>query len=475
VTRTRSFTLASLGCPKNRVDSERILAAMIGSEFAFTEQAEQADVIIVNTCAFIEPAVEESIDTILDYKAENDDAFLVVAGCLPLRYKEDLRDSLPEVNLFITPDQIDELPVLIRAATRAKNGELSDTINCHPNVREPKHEKSGAAGDLKLERPQIRLNPDERLSYRISGRETRILSTAGYAYLKISEGCSRKCAYCTIPSIRGPLKSTSQDDLLSEASYVASQGVRELVLVAQELNAYGREKGKKDALVQLLRRLDQVDGLRWIRLMYLHPDSIPADLPSVINNSDKILAYLDIPFQHISSRVLKSMGRPWRGDRIRKLVDKLRKEIPGLVLRTTFMIGFPTEGENEFRELAEFINTYDIERVGIFQYSPEEGTPAFEMGDPVPLELKQARANELESIFSLNLKKRNRKKVGRLMEALVEGISQESDLILQGRLWDQAPEIDGVLYVTEGQATAGEIHSIRITGTYKADFFGQIE
>ncbi len=425
--------MISLGCPKNRVDTERILAVMSNAGYSYCDDPGTAGTIIINTCAFIEPAVQESVDTILDISEEYPGALLVVAGCLPLRYKEDLQTSLPEVRLFVTPDSIADLP---RQLGQVRSASF--------------------AGPCALN----------------SGR---ILTTPGYAYLKIAEGCSRKCAYCTIPSIRGSLISRDLSDLEQEAACLAARGVRELVLVAQDLTAYGTDRGEKNALLRLVDRLAQVDGIQWIRLMYLHPQGISKQLPNIFNKSAKVLPYLDVPFQHISDEVLKGMSRPWRGDKIRKLVETLRKEISGLVLRTTLMVGFPLEQEKHFQELKDFVASFHIEHVGVFTYSPEEGTPAFHLGDPVPDDVKQARANELRGIHSRFMEQRLAGKMKTVQQCLVEGVSEESDLLLQGRTWDQAPEVDGVLYITGGHAVASEIHNVRITGFHEADLFGEIE
>jgi len=436
LTQNRLFNLVSLGCPKNRVDAERILSVMTRGGFVFTDNPAHADFIIINTCAFIEAAVEESIDTILDHVADNNQARIIVAGCLPLRYHESLQESLPEVGLFITPDRIGALPGLIRG--------LSPSI-----VRKAVHEV---------------LPPEDG----------RIVTTPGYAYLKISEGCSRGCHYCTIPSIRGTLRSEDPRRLEQEAAELAAAGVRELVLVAQDLTNYGRDRNERIALPRLLKRLDKTQGIRWIRLLYLHPNGIPRTLAQIINESEKILPYLDIPFQHVSEKVLRSMGRPWKKDYLRKLVDGLREEIEGLVLRTTFMVGYPTEGENEFAELRDFVTETRIERVGVFAYSPEEGTRSWQLGDPVPREVKEARADEIRAINLQFTRERNRSKIGSVEECLVEGFSEESELLLQGRCWDQAPEIDGILFITAGTAAAGEIHRVKITGAHEWDLVGEI-
>ncbi len=429
------FNLVSLGCPKNRVDAERILSVMTAAGFVYTEEISQAQVIIVNTCAFIEAAVEESINSILDYRMQNRNAYLVVAGCLPLRYREELAKELTEVDLFITPEMIGDLVKFLNASFEGRAAQR------------------GASR---------------------SSAQDRILTTPGYAYLKIAEGCSRACRYCTIPSIRGPLRSADVREIEQEATAIAARGVRELVLVAQDLTSYGADRREKGALVGLLKRLETIKGIRWIRLMYLHPGSVPRDLPVLIKDSEKILPYLDIPFQHISDTVLRSMGRPWKGDKIRTLVQRLRAQIDNLVLRTTLMVGYPTEGEKEFKELRDFVSSAQIEHVGVFAYSPEEGTRAWSLGDPVPQEAKEARAAEIRAVHAKFVTNRNRGRVGRVEECLVEGVSEESELLLQGRCWDQAPEIDGTLYITAGTAVAGEIHRVKLTDAYEFDLFGEI-
>ncbi len=444
--RNKSFHLISLGCPKNRVDSEKILFTMISAGFAYAEDPAKAAILIINTCAFIEPAVEESIDTIFDYRDENKKAFLVVTGCLPLRYKQNLRKILPEVNVFLAPDKIQNLPMLLESYISGKKRTLQAPVRCATEI-------------------------DRKYS---SVYGSRILTTPGYAYLKISEGCSRSCSYCTIPSIRGSLHSFDPDFLKLEADHLAAQGVRELILVAQDLTAYGLDSGEKKGLVRLIRDLNEIENINWIRLMYLYPDTIPSGLPELIRESGKVLPYLDIPVQHISPEVLKAMGRPWKGDRIKRMIDRLRREIPGVVLRTTLMVGFPTEGEKEFRELRDFVESTEMEKVGVFTYSPEEGTSAFKMGDPICAELKNARAQEIRSIHSRFENKRNKSRIGKIEDALIEGVASETEFLLEARTWDQAPEIDGTLYITAGNSTAGEIHKVRITDSHGSDLFGEI-
>lgn len=457
---------------------------MAHAGFTYTEDAREAAVAIINTCAFIEPAVEESIDAILDAHAGNREALLVVAGCLPLRYGAGLEKPLREVDLLVKPHQIPELPLLVESAL--KSGEAS---RGSPKPAGAGRGRGGARSEktstpARAKADLIRTRSQETAAPPVQGGsgkkeerrgwDERILTTRGYAYLRIAEGCRRRCRYCTIPSIRGPLKSVGMWELVEEARFLSLHGARELVLVAQDLTSYGLDRGETQGLVRLLERIREVEGIRWIRLMYLHPAGIPKGLSKIINESENILPYLDIPFQHVSDTVLKSMGRPWKSDRIRELVERLRSEIDGLVLRTTLMVGYPAEGDREFAELREFVESFAIEHVGVFTYSPEEGTAARRLDDPVPREVKEARAEEIRRLHARFMRKRNRSRRGSVQECLVEGFSEETDLLLQARSWDQAPEVDGIVYITAGNAVAGEIRKVKITGAHGADLFGEL-
>ncbi|MCX5873973.1 MAG: 30S ribosomal protein S12 methylthiotransferase RimO, partial [Deltaproteobacteria bacterium] len=429
------FNLISLGCPKNRVDSEKILHAMLTAGFEHTEDTKSADILVINTCSFIQPAVEESISAILDNASENPDAFLIVAGCLPLRYGESLRELLPEVDLFIKPEQIGAITELIRSRSpEIKIAQISSCQSINPLVS------------------------SDRGAYEFN----RALSTPGYAYLRIADGCDHACKFCAIPLIRGKLRSEAIDDLVREAQELTDRGVKEIVLVAQDLTSYGRDLGLKDGLIRLLEKLDLIRGIDWIRLMYLYPSGVTSDLIHTIRDSKKILPYLDVPIQHVSDWVLKSMGRPWRGAhaQIKKLIDLLRSEIPEIVIRTSLMVGFPTEADYDFDELKNFLKQFELDHVGVFTYFQEEGAPADKLGDPIPKKVKNSRARALRSIHSMFIKKKNKKRIGSIEQAIVEGFSEETELLLQGRLWDQAPEIDGKLYITDGTATVGEITKV---------------
>jgi ribosomal protein S12 methylthiotransferase len=464
-TPAKAFTLVSLGCPKNRVDSERILHAMVHHGFVFTQEAPQADIVIVNTCAFIQPAVEESIDVIMDLRAAAPRAILVVAGCLPLRYKDELVDALTEADLFITPAQIPLLPEL-----------LNQCASEHTRVPPRRgRTRSIAESARPLSSVVDSPIPDAYCCGHGPDAAGRIVTTPGYAYLKIADGCNRVCRYCTIPKIRGRFRSEPLDVLVEESKRLAAAGVKEIVLVAQDSVRYGRDLAMKTGLCGLVRAIAEIPDIQWIRLMYLHPHTIPSELPQLVNECEKLLPYLDVPFQHVSPKVLQNMGRPWKGDYIRKLVDSLRTHIPGLVLRTTFMVGFPGEGDAEFKMLRDFVASYRIEHFGVFEYSAEEGTPAFALGDPIPSSVKKERADELRDLHLHLAAKRNRARIGSTEKAIIHGVSSESEYLLEGRLWDQAPEVDGLLYITDGVADPGKIHNVLITDTYEVDFFGAIE
>lgn len=429
----------SLGCPKNRVDTEKIMFVMSNAGYCYREDPTEADVIIINTCAFIEPAVEESINTILDYGNDNPDALMLVAGCLPLRYRADAAEALPEVDLFLEPKDIPNLPTILHRILFPGDPPGSTL----------------AKASLSVDRG-------------------RLITTPGYAYLRVADGCNRHCAYCSIPSIRGRMKSETIDDLEMEAADLTTKGVAELILVAQDLCSYGIDLKLKNGLVKLLERLSKLDPVSWIRLMYLHPNGLPKGLLELIRNSDKILPYLDIPIQHISSKVLGDMNRPRDSEAIKKLIDTARDKVPGIALRTTVMVGYPTETDDDFGELRDFIETAEFDRLGVFSYCPEEATPAFVMGDVVPQKVKEDRALEIEKIHSVFLEKKNRARVGSTVDAIIEGYSAETDLLLEGRLWDQAPEVDGKLYITDGNAVSGGTYRVRLTEFNGTDFFGEI-
>jgi len=418
----------SLGCPKNRVDTETMLAglAAAGDRLAVTPHAEQAEIVVVNTCAFVEDAKVESIDTILDLARLREEGRLeklIVAGCLAQRYPEELSRELPEVDHFVGTNDVGLVTEILdgRTGTRVLVG-----------------------------------NPDRR-DY--DWEAPRVNSMPGYtAYLKVAEGCSNACAFCVIPSLRGPQRSRAIESVVAEAERLAAAGTVELNLVAQDLTAYGYDLSPRRSLTALLEALVEVDGVRWIRLLYAYPRSFPRGLVELMASAPKIVPYLDLPLQHISDGVLRAMRRGTTGDTIRRRVAELRERVPGVALRTTFLVGYPGETDADFRQLLDFVREARFERLGAFAYSAEEGTPAFELSDPVDAELRVARLDELMYVQRDISRAANEARLGERVEVLVEGPSAESELVWSGRTAQQAPEIDGTCYLTDAEGLRpGEI------------------
>lgn len=418
----------SLGCPKNRVDTERLLGAL-GSGVVPAESPSRADLVIINTCGFIQPAIEESLDTVFEAVQEVGESagdhrpVLAVAGCLVSRFGDSLRDEIPEVDLWLTTDQIDQWPDMARKALSR------DTDPSAP----------------------------------------RALSTGpGHAYLKISEGCSHNCRFCTIPSIRGPHKSWTVDHLLDEAKQLLSTGVPELVVVGQDSTAYGSDLGEADAVKRLMSGLCSLSGLDWLRVMYLYPAGLTDDLLAFLRDLGRpFLPYFDIPLQHAHPDVLKSMGRPFARDP-RRVIDRVRKYFPEAALRTTFIVGYPGETDESFQVLADFVREVRFHHLGVFPYWPEDGTPAAAMPNQVEDAVKQARRDEIMAIQTEISREIMASHVGRTMEVLVERESPEWPGLYIGRTWFQAPEVDGVTYVSappESPLTPGTIVSAEIEGS----------
>lgn len=440
----KKLCLVSLGCPKNLVDSEVMLGLLEQDGYAVCPDPKDADLLVVNTCGFIQSAVEEAIDEILHLsriKESNPQARLVVTGCLVQRYGEELREELPEVDLFIGVDGFQNIGAILRDATIGKRG--------------------------------IHLAPP--LFIMDSSLPRRISTPAHRAYLKISEGCSNRCSYCLIPSIRGPLRSRPLDDLVIEAKKLGDEGVRELTLVGQDVTAYGIDLANKQAnLPGLLTALLQNSTIDWFRLLYLYPNRITDELLALMAGEKKVLNYLDIPLQHVSSHILKKMNRPFNRAQIDSLLERIYKKVPTAAIRTTFIVGFPGEKESDVEEIADFLKTYRLNNVGIFPYSNEEGCAAEHFPDQCSEDEKQERYDylmELQSEISLS---KNREYVGRTLPVLVEGISRESELLLEGRTEFQAPEIDGCVYITDGRCRQGDIVNVTITEAHPYDLVGTI-
>jgi len=433
--------LVSLGCPKNLVDSETMLGLLSAEGFSITGREEEADVLIVNTCSFINDAKEESIKTILELarlKASGRLKTLLVAGCLAQRYPDELVREMPEIDGLIGTGDVGEI---VRAVRRALSGERVSPCGAPGTL-------SGAAAP-------------------------RLLSTPSYtAYLKIAEGCDNRCAYCVIPEIRGPYRSRPLEDVLQEAASLAAMGVHELILIAQDTTRYGLDLYGRPALAGLLGKLSRLEGIAWLRVMYAYPALVNDELLEVMAAEPKICRYLDIPLQHVSDAILTRMNRRGKRKDITTLVRQMRTAVPGITLRTSFIVGFPGETEEDFRELLDFMKTVRFDRVGVFTYSPEEGTPAAGMSGQVPEEVKAARK---ESAMLLQRKislERNRAKVGRELTVLVEGRTGGKG-VFYGRSEGDAPEIDGKVFVRAGRdLSAGELVRVRVTGAREYDLEG---
>jgi len=432
--------MATLGCPKNRVDSEVMLGTLGARGYTLVERPEDASVIVVNTCAFIGPAKQESVDTILELaelKKTGRCNTLVVTGCLSQRYGPELAKEMPEVDHFLGTGAYVQIGDLLAAEAAPR---------------------------------QIIPDPD----YVHDARTPKVNSSPKWtAYLKISEGCDNACAFCIIPTLRGAQRSRPIDDLVAEARTLAASGVRELNLVAQDLTAYGHDLPGRPQLHQLLEALCTVD-VRWIRLHYAYPRVFPDTLIEVMAREPKIAKYLDMPLQHASDRLLRSMRRGRDSAFLIALLAKLRARIPGLTFRTSLIAGLPGETEDDFALLKEFVRTQRFERMGCFQYSDEEGTAAYDFADKVPQKVIERRWREVMAVQKRINREQNRALIGKRLEVLVEGPSPESEHLLVGRHEGQAPDIDGVVYINDGFGYPGEFVTVEVTEAHDYDLVGRV-
>ena len=440
----QKVSMVSLGCPKNLVDAEVMLGVLSRQEYEITTDEKDADVIIVNTCSFIKEAKQESIDAILDLAERKRDGrchTLIVSGCLPQRYQEELALELPEVDIFIGTGD-------------------------YPRIAEILAEKGGVEGQL-----QYIGDPDFIYDETLPRLNS---SPAWYSYLKIGEGCSNCCSYCIIPQLRGAYRSRPLEALVAEAERLVARGVKEINVISQDITRYGSDLEDGSTLETLIRRLAAIDGLRWIRLLYAYPDGITDSLIELIRDEPKVCKYLDIPIQHISDPVLKAMKRRSSEQQIRDLIAKLRSEIPTIALRTSLIVGFPGETVDDFNSLMQFVEQTHFERLGVFCYSKEEGTPAAEMPEQVSERVKRERYRKLMRAQARLSFRRNRALIGQTEEVIVEGYSEETELLLKGRSSRQAPDIDGQVYITAGTADVGDIVTLRITDSSDYDLIGEI-
>lgn len=446
----------SLGCPKNRVDSEIMLGELAQRRYEVVDNAEDADLLVVNTCSFVEEAREESVDTILDLaRAKTESGApkkLVVAGCLAQRYGAELTKEIPEVDLFLGTGDHWRIGQILDGDAAASA--LAD----------------GAAPAEPAPRSVV-----GRPGYNYDAYSPRLLTTPAWtAYVKIAEGCSQVCAFCIIPTLRGGQKSRPIDDIVAEARMLALGGALELNLIAQDLTHYGDDRKDAASLEALLRELVKVDGIRWIRLLYCYPHNFTDGLVELIATEPKIAKYVDMPLQHIAQPMLERMRRRFSDDDTRRLVAKLRRDVPEMTFRTTFIVGHPGETEDEFKALLDFVSESRFERVGVFKYSREDGTRSARMDGQVMGIVKDERYHRLMMLQQGISSEINQAMVGREVDLLVEGTSTETDLLLQGRTQGQAPDIDGVTYINEGYAPAGTMVRAEIVEAGDYDLVARI-
>ncbi|MZH45615.1 MAG: 30S ribosomal protein S12 methylthiotransferase RimO [Nitrospinae bacterium] len=434
--------MVSLGCPKNAVDSERVLGDLSTSGFKLTQDEKDAEVIIVNTCGFIESAKKESVDTILEmarHKTEGNCKQLIITGCLAERYGQELLDEIPEIDHMLGVGQYPQLKNIIEE-------------------KDP------------LSRNHVATPAEYYESY-----TDRLLTTAFYtAYLKISEGCSNRCAFCIIPKMRGPMRSRSPESILAEAEHLAGKGVKELNLISQDTTMYGFDLAMKDGLVRLLKELVKVDGLEWIRLLYCYPTFLNSEMIELIASEPKICSYIDVPLQHTQDEMLKSMKRQETEGEVRKMLEEIRLKIPNVALRTTFITGFPGETETHFQHMVRFLCEMEFDHVGVFTYSDEEGTTAFDYPNRVPEEVKIERRDTLMEFQKEIALRKNQERVGKVEQVLVEGFDPENYL-MTGRLTSQAPDIDGQVILEKCETDPGEIIPVRLNQAADYDLVGEPE
>lgn len=434
----------SLGCDKNLVDSEYMLGLTRKAGFTLVSQEEEADIIVINTCCFIHDAKEESIESILEmaaYKETSKCKLLVVTGCLAQRYHEEIRTELPEVDVILGSSNYSDIVEAIQKGLKEKNVTLLRELDYLPNL-----------ADI-----------------------DRVVTTGDYlAYLKIGEGCNKRCTYCIIPSIRGSYRSIPIEQLVKEAQRLAADGVKELVLVAQETTVYGLDLYKQKMLPELLRRLCRIEGLRWIRILYCYPEEITDELIEVIAEEEKVCSYLDMPIQHCENRILKAMGRRTDKKELITIIGKLRERIPDITLRTTLITGFPGETEEDHRAMVDFVDEMEFDRLGVFPYSPEEGTKAALMDEQVEEETKEKRRDEIMELQQEISYEKNQAMVGQVIPVLVEGYLFEDDIYV-GRSEKDAPKVDGCVFVrSPEEIVSGTFVDVLITEANEYDLIGDV-
>ena len=433
--------MVSLGCPKNTVDSERVLGDLVTSGYDLTPDEEDAEIIIVNTCGFIESAKKESIDAILEMAQKKIDGKcqkLIVTGCLAERHTQELLDEIPEIDHMLGVGQYPQLKNILEEGNFDSRNHVATPAEYYESYTD------------------------------------RLLTTAFYtAYLKIAEGCSNRCAFCIIPKMRGPMRSRSPESILAEAENLAQRGVKEFNIISQDTTMYGIDLAMKDGLARLLKGMANIDGVEWMRLLYCYPTFLNSDVIDYIASEEKVCRYIDVPLQHTHDEMLKSMKRQETEGGVRKMIEELRLKIPEIALRTTFITGFPGETDEHFKHMLRFICEMQFDHVGIFTYSDEEGTTAFDYPGRVPEEVKEERKNILMEFQKEIALRKNQEKVGQVESVLVEGFDAQENYIMTGRLASQAPDIDGQVILEKCEAEPGEIIPVRITAAADYDLVAE--
>lgn len=433
----------SLGCDKNLVDAEKMLGLLTARDYQITDNEAEADIIVINTCCFIHDAKEESIENILEmaqYKKTGRAKALIVTGCLAERYRQEILDEIPEVDMVLGVTAYDKIAEAVEAALEGKSEVILEDVDALPSVN-----------------------------------AKRLVTTGGhFAYLKIAEGCDKHCTYCIIPKIRGDFRSVPMEELLAEAESLAGQGVKELILVAQETTVYGQDLYGKKSLHILIRKLCKIQGIRWIRLLYCYPEEITEELIRVIKEEEKVCHYLDLPIQHASDAVLKRMGRRTSKTQLKEIIGKLREEIPDICLRTTLITGFPGETKAQHEELLDFVDEMEFDRLGVFTYSAEEGTPAAEMPDQISQDVKEERQAELMELQQDIAFDNAQDMVGKEILAMIEGKIVEEHAYV-GRTYRDAPNVDGLIFInSEEEFVSGDFVKVKVTGAVDYDLIGGI-
>lgn len=481
--------MISLGCPKNLVDSEVMLGLAQQAGHELTQDPSGADVLVVNTCAFIDSAKKESIEAILEmaqHKKDGSCQRLVVTGCLAERYRDELRAEIPEIDAVLGTGEVPEIVAAIGGASTRQSSPLTFF---RPTMRSPEATVQNAPAGTVVAPAQGELPvssgtladsavvhaPHEpgAPTYIYDANTPRIFATPRhYAYVKIAEGCDYKCAFCIIPKLRGAYRSRPAESIVEEAKALAARGVKELLLISQDTTFYGIDRQERGALARLLRELNAVDGLEWIRLLYLYPTTIDDETLSAMAECEKVCKYIDLPLQHAANPVLKRMKRPGTRQKYDQLLNRIRERVPGVSFRTTFIVGFPGETDADVAELCQFITDHAFDHVGVFTYSHEEGTSAFGLEDDVPAKVKIARRNMVMRLQKKLVKARQKRRIGQRLRIVVDGPASDHELVLRGRLSTQAPDIDASVYLTECDPSAyraGDFVEVEVVGAREYD------